>query len=583
MPGVRGPHPRLRTWAPRVAGGFAVLLVALVFGVTTASTTGSLGPHVARFDVTTDSTVTVDVGPLGTVQIDSPAPLGLGVRATVGEIPRGVTDVSQAATLEALGQDLDQYIAFFSGTRATVHQVLVALAEDAARRTAVALLVLVGAGLGVRVLLGRRRREELVRTLAPHTRQIVVGGVVVVLVATAVTGSLAPSPAVQADSVPVSSVFDGTPLHGARITGRLGALVDTYAGQIVAAYRQNEEFYATATTSVTAAWAHWQRSGSPLAAPTAPGQPPAAPTPAAPPASDGATDAVTASGAPAPTPTATAPPAEQVTIVLVSDLHCNVGMAPVIRALVEASGADMVVDAGDTTINGTSVEEQCVRTFADAVPDGVALVAVPGNHDSAVTEAAYAKAGAVVLDGKPRTVDGIRFFGDADPNQTLFGQSASTRHETEQQAGARIAKDVCEAGDVDVLLIHNPRVAAASLDSGCVPASLSGHLHVRTDPVQVGEGVRYISSSTAGAQAGQPTLGPLHGTAELTVLRWDPTGRRFTSWQLVSVSTSATARVDDPQPWPTVQVVPRVAEPDGTPGPTPTVDATAVEQPAGGD
>jgi hypothetical protein len=261
-------------------------------------------------------------------------------------------------------------------------------------------------------------------------------------------------------------------------------------------------------------------------------------------------------------PTVVAP----VTIVLVSDLHFNVGMARVMGVRATLSGAQIVLDAGDTTINGTSVEEQCDSTFAAAVPDGVRLVTAPGNHDSAVTTKAYAKAGATVLSGKVVTVDGIRFFGDADPHQTLFGASTSTRHETEAEAGARIATDVCAAGDVDILLIHNPRVGRPTLDRGCTPAQLSGHLHVRTDPQQVGEGIRYISSSTAGAKAGQPTLGPLHGTAELTVLQWDPTSRRFTSWQLVEIGVDGRATVHDPQPWPLVDrtgTKPSVPEPTG--------------------
>jgi len=38
----------------------------------------------------------------------------------------------------------------------------------------------------------------------------------------------------------------------------------------------------------------------------------------------------------------------------------------------------------------------------------------------------------------------------------------------------------------------------------------------------VGHGVRYVSASTAGAVDGQPTIGPLQGIAEMTVLRFDP-------------------------------------------------------------
>jgi len=209
------------------------------------------------------------------------------------------------------------------------------------------------------------------------------------------------------------------------------------------------------------------------------------------------------------------------------------------------------------------VERQCVQTFAHAVPHGVSLVAVPGNHDSATTTRAYAQAGATVLSGSVVTVHGIRFFGDADPNETTFGDAASLRDETEKQAGVRIADTACDA-EVDVLLIHNPRIATPTLNRGCAPVALSGHMHSRTDPVQVGEGIRYISSTTGGASGSSVALGPLTITAELTVLRWDPTTRQMVSWQVVQIHPDGSATVLDPQPWP--QVVKDLK----TPAPEPT-------------
>jgi len=260
-----------------------------------------------------------------------------------------------------------------------------------------------------------------------------------------------------------------------------------------------------------------------------------------------------------PTPTPTTKP---VTLLLVADLHCNVGMAKVIAELAKLSDTQIIVDAGDTSLNGTPVEKQCVQTFAKAVPRGVKLVAVPGNHDSHTTNNAYRKAGAKILSGSVVTVDGIRFFGDADPNQTSFGGTASLYNENEKQAGKRIADTSC-GKRVDILLIHNPRVARPSLERGCAPASLSGHTHTRTDPAQVGKGVWYVNSTTAGAKKGAVTLGPLQATSELTVLRWDPTTRLIVSWQLVEIHPDGSATVSDPQPWPQV-----VANPDDTPDPT---------------
>ena len=60
-------------------------------------------------------------------------------------------------------------------------------------------------------------------------------------------------------------------------------------------------------------------------------------------------------------------------------------------------------------------------------------------------------------------------------------------------------------------------VGQPALASGCVPAQISGHLHKRYGPERVELGIRYVSSSTAGATLGQPTVGPLNGVAEMTV------------------------------------------------------------------
>ncbi|MEZ0449861.1 metallophosphoesterase family protein [Cellulomonas sp. ICMP 17802] len=539
-----GPDPGVeRRWWPRALLAVGAVLLALVFGITTASVESSLGPHEARYDVTTDDTVTVDLGPLGTLQIDSPLPLTLGVRVTVQEIPASVTELDQSKTLQALSGDLQSYLQFFSGPQATVQDVARALVTQALERTALALVVLVAAWWLFRVLLGAARRAELRQQVRPHLRSGLAAAVAVALVATVLTSSLGQRDQPTA-SRPASAVFDGTPLEGARVTGRLGGVIDTYGGQVVAELRKNEKFYASANASLKAAW-------------------------------DDRADTLAAWPAPEPTASSSASPtpvdeADLVTVVLVSDLHCNVGMAPLIRTLVQRSKADLVLDAGDTTLNGTSVEQYCVTTFARAVPAGVELVTSPGNHDSRQTTKNYAKAGATVLDGSVIEVDGLRILGDRDPNETRVGAggTALAGKESAQDEADRLAEVACDDGDgVDLLLIHTPAVGEEALASGCVPAQISGHLHKRYGPERLGLGVRYISSSTAGATLGQPTVGPLNGIAELTVLRWDPGTRRFVDYQLVQVRPDATASVSPRLRWPAAPEEPAPAGPRGTPSP----------------
>ncbi|NLE71374.1 MAG: metallophosphoesterase, partial [Actinomycetales bacterium] len=115
----------------------------------------------------------------------------------------------------------------------------------------------------------------------------------------------------------------------------------------------------------------------------------------------------------------------------------------------------------------------------------------------------------------------------------------------------RLADVACRDDDgVDLLLVHDQMVGVPALVAGCVPAQVSGHYHRREGPVRSGLGTRYTSSSTAGARLGQPTVGPLSGTAELTVLRFDPESRRISDYRLVLVRPDATAVVTVPLRWP---------------------------------
>ena len=132
--------------------------------------------------------------------------------------------------------------------------------------------------------------------------------------------------------------------------------------------------------------------------------------------------------------------------------------------------------------------------------------------------------------------------------------------EQEVDAVLVVARDVEEG--VGLLLIHTPGVGERALASGCVPAQISGHLHHRYGPERVDDAVRYISSSTAGATLGQPTVGPLNGVAEMTVLRWNPDTRRFVDYQLIQVRPDATATVSPRLKWP-------AALPPSVDGPSP--------------
>lgn len=528
-------------WLRWTLAGVAAALACLTFGITTAKADLSLGPHEATYAVTADDRLIADLGPLGTVVTDSPLPLTLGVRITVHEIPADLSAVD-TASFDALAGDLDGYLQFFDSPQQTVRTVAWALVWDAARGAAAAALVVVAAGFGLRALLGPARRRDLAGTLASRSWEITGGVLVVVLVAATATASAGPE---ERASLPASPVFEGTALEGARITGRLAGVIDTYSGQLVETYQANEVFYAGAREKLLEAWD--ARVAEQEAA---------------------AADQDTVSSSESPEDVG------YVTLLLVSDLHCNTGMTPLIRDLADRLAPDVMLNAGDTTINGTSVESVCVDSFASAVPDGVPFVVSDGNHDSRLTTATELANRQVVLDGDVVEVEGVRILGDRDPLWTrIGGGTVVAREETPEEAGERLRDVACEAAGevglggftaedrVDLLLIHQPSVGDAALESGCVPFQISGHMHKRVGPDVVGYGVRYVNASTGGATKGNTSVGPLRDSSEMTVLRFDPESRRFVDWQLVEVTPEGEASVSERRPVP-----PAVPLPDEVPG-----------------
>ena len=628
---MSSPHRTPPRWVRWTLGVVALVVPCVVWGLTTATAERSLGPHEATYEVTTDGLVVVDLGPLGTLQIDSPLPLGLGVDVTVQEIPSDLTAVGQAETLEGLSQDLEDYLRFFGGPQETISSVARALVVDALRRTGLALLVVAAGGASVYLLLGAARRRELTGVLAPRTFEITASVVLVGLVAASLSSSDPAAP--RSDGRPASAVFAGTALEGARITGRLSGVVDTYGSLVLDFYRENEDFYAEANDNLVTAWDRRQSIErlNAVAAERHAEAPGAS-------ATDGATDGATDAGATTDPPgeasdgttpddagTGDAPAGEDgttsdegagdeatgdeatgdegadagqdvaaedlVTLVVISDLHCNVGMADLVRTVVEGSGASVVLNAGDTTMNGTAVESFCVDSFASAIPAGVTTVVADGNHDSVETSATERSHGQVVLDGETVEVEGLRILGDRDPLETRLAAAAQPeREETPEEYAARLAETACaeqESGDgIDLLMIHTPRMGNDAIESGCVPNQISGHMHTRSGPERVGGGVRYVSGSTAGAVKDKLRIGPLNGTAEMTVLRFDREQRRFVDWQLVQIGTDASATVWPRLAWPRPVAADAGTTPSGEEGATtpddatPTGDATPADDPA---
>lgn len=189
------------------------------------------------------------------------------------------------------------------------------------------------------------------------------------------------------------------------------------------------------------------------------------------------------------------PQTDLVRVLHVSDLHVAPQAWDVIRTVVRQYDIDVVVDSGDITDHGSRPENRYLQEIRHL---SVPYVWVRGNHDSTVTEAAMRRLANVrILDGRVRTVAGLRFLGAGDPTFTPDKSGASGTPvpdpqeypattadggpETAEEAVAGTAEQLATtaeaAGGVDVIVYHDP--APAEVFDGNATIALSGHLHYR--------------------------------------------------------------------------------------------------------
>ncbi len=218
--------------------------------------------------------------------------------------------------------------------------------------------------------------------------------------------------------------------------------------------------------------------------------------------------------------------------VHVSDRHDNVGMDQVLRAVVDAAGASLVLDTGDDTSSGSSWEAFSIDSLA-AATEGLDVVAVPGNHDRGdmVAERMH-ELGFTVLDDEPVDVQGIRFLGDADPRGTGLTANSSEGEESVSEQAARLEGIACADGAISTVLVHSASSGAGVAGAGCADLVLSGHLHrqVGPDAVTARDGsttTTYTNGTTGGAAYAFALGTTLRQSAQLTLITYrdgDPIG-----------------------------------------------------------
>ena len=549
-------------------------VLSLVVGMTTASAQAPLGPHEATWSTTLDSTVTLDLGPLGMASMDSPAGI-LGVEVTLGEIPSEPEPqaADSASVGQALSSDAASYIAVVTHPDLTIQRGLHALLHDGLRRAAMIealVLCLVTAG---RLATTGRLRDTLRTGLMRRPPAIIASAAVI----SAVAALLVPSVRSEPARGTTLEVLEGTPLAEARFSGRIADIVAAYGPRITSFLKDNDTFYSQADANLRAAWSAAQASGGLVEVTASQGavdqddldrrvQAAAtqSPTPTA--ATGQATDGSTAGGAPtdaSPAPSAgptSTPPATgaqavgergAITAVMSTDLHCNLDVISFTGVLDRISGATIHMDDGDLTMTGSEPEQFCVDALSKAVPSSVSRVATVGNHDSDSTAARLRAQGWTVTDGTVQNVGGLRILGDEDPDRTTATGTTSRHGRSAEQVGASLAATSC-AKATDVVLIHQPATLGPLTSRGCAPLLLAGHVHSEKGMMTTQGSRGPVAALISGAGKGGTSLGSVTEDAYLHVLSFDSSGD-LVAWRAVVLHPDASVTVGAWQPVPPPQ------------------------------
>jgi predicted phosphodiesterase len=223
-----------------------------------------------------------------------------------------------------------------------------------------------------------------------------------------------------------------------------------------------------------------------------------------------------------------------VRVLHVSDVHLNPQAFELMELLVDQFEVDAVADTGDTTDWGSEPETQLVDQIEDL---DVPYLWVRGNHDSATTSRAIAEQdNAVVLDGEPATVAGLRFWGVADRRYTPNKDQPTGQDEERDRAeaaapevAAGLASD--EPPAVDVVLVHDVRMAAEL--GGAVPLVLAGHTHEpREDSI---DSTRVLVEGSTGGAGLRGLQGEEPEPLTCSILYFDPDTNRLVAYDRITV------------------------------------------------
>jgi predicted phosphodiesterase len=182
-------------------------------------------------------------------------------------------------------------------------------------------------------------------------------------------------------------------------------------------------------------------------------------------------------------------------VLHISDIHASPLGMDFAQDVARGFDVDMVIDTGDLTSFATPVEDLIVSRIGEF---DVPYVFVRGNHDSMTLQAEVRRApNSVVLDGRAAAVDGLMIYGLGHPAFTPARGVAvddAAFAELARRAGDRIAEDLDSSPAVDLVAVHDDRMAEAV--AGRVPVVISGHFHETS--ARVRDGTLFLRIATTG-------------------------------------------------------------------------------------
>jgi predicted MPP superfamily phosphohydrolase len=263
-------------------------------------------------------------------------------------------------------------------------------------------------------------------------------------------------------------------------------------------------------------------------------------------------------------------------ILHVSDLHLAEQAWDIVGSVTRQYSIDLIVDSGDITDHGLSAENYYLQRIASL---RVPYVWVRGNHDSVVTEEAMRQIpNVVVLDGKVRTVKGIRFLGAGDPTFTPAWRREIPPEDAQAVARqalalAKVAKNTRPA--VDAIVFHDS--TGAPFFDGHASLLLTGHGHERINLV-LPKGSRLMQEGSTGGSGLRALKYEKPTPVMLSVLYLDRTTRELQAWDEITLGGLGltSARIDRHQVNPDEEPG---APPSPIPSPSGPVPATPLSTP----